>query len=265
MLGQRVTRPLRHSGEPYRGVNILSLWMAATASGSTSPYWMTYRQALELGAQVRKGETASLVVYAGSMTKQDGETDDGAGGEVREFRYTKGYAVFNAMQIDGLPDHFSGPLAAPLNILARNDEAERFFATLKSDARHGGSNAYYMPDKDYIQLPPFESFVDAKSYYSTRAHETIHWTSHKTRLNRKIECGRYKEEAYAMEELVAELGAAFLCADLQLTPDLRPGHAAYIESWLEVFKYDNRAVSRAAAHAQRACDWLHALNGGDGG
>lgn len=264
-LTQRVTKPLRHTGEPYRGINVLSLWMASTAFGFTSPFWMTYRQATELGGQVRKGEKGSLVVYANSFTKKgEGASETDAGSDDREIRFLKGYNVFNLDQIDGLTDHFeSAPLEAPLDPPMRDAQAEAFFDRIGADTRHGGPRAYYAPKPDYIQLPPFECFGDAVGYYATRAHETVHWTSHEKRLNRSFDRKRFGDEGYAMEELVAELGAAFLCVDLQLTPELRPDHASYIEGWLEVLKHDNRAIFTASAHAQRACDWLHDLRARD--
>jgi antirestriction protein ArdC len=257
-LGERVVRPLRQSGEPYRGINVISLWMAATAFGYASPYWMTYRQACELGGQVRKGEKGAPVVFASSLVKKDADAADDA--EAREIHYMKGYTVFNAAQIDGLPERFA--LIAhqpPLDPPARNSQAEAFFAATGADVRHGGARAYYSAKADHIQLPPFESFIDAVGYYATLAHESVHWTSHEQRLNRSFDRKRFGDEGYAVEELVAELGAAFLSVDLQLTPELRPDHASYIESWLKVLKNDNRAVFTAAAHAQRACDYLHGL------
>jgi antirestriction protein ArdC len=257
-LSGRVQLPLRYSGERYRGINVISLWMAAAAFGFTSPFWMTYRQAQELGGQVRKGEKGSLVVFTGTMTKQDESADDES--DSRQIRFLRGYNVFNCCQIDGLPERFTErPVEPLLSAPARDAKAEAFFAKLAADVRHGGSRAYYAPKLDYIQMPPFETFADAASYYATRAHETMHWTSHEGRLNRSFEGSRrFGGDAYSMEELVAELGAAFLSVDLQLTAELRPDHASYLDHWLKVLKADNHAIFTAAAHAQRACDWLHA-------
>jgi antirestriction protein ArdC len=260
LLGDRVTRPLRHSGEPYRGINIVALWMAATASGFASPFWMTYRQALEFDGQVRKGEKGQLVVFASSMTKVDEAAPEGA--DPREVHFMKGFTVFNVAQIDGLPARFSEPAPAPrLDVPTRDAKAEAFFNATAAVILHGGTQAYYAPEPDCIRLPPFESFRDTASYYATRAHETVHWTAHKTRLDRSFDHKRFGDEGYAMEELVAELGAAFLCADFALTPELRPDHASYIENWLLALKNDNRAIFTAAAHAQRACDFLHGFKG----
>jgi len=139
------------------------------------------------------------------------------------------------------------------------EAAERFFAATGAVVRHGGDKAYYAPRPDIIQLPAPESFRDAESYGATKAHELTHWTSHSQRLARDFGGKRFGDTGYAREELVAELGAAFLCADLGITPDPREGHASYIAHWLKVLREDKRAIFAVAAHAQRAVDYLHAL------
>ena len=209
----RITRPLRANGQPYKGINVLMLWGEALAQGFACPFWMTYKQAQELGGQVRKGEHGSLVVYADRIHKT--ETGDNGEETEREIPFLKGYTVFNCVeQIDGLPEHFyarpSPPLPAPLRIEA----ADRFFAATGADIRHGGARAYYAEGPDYVQMPPFESFRDAESHAATLAHELTHWTKHGKRLAREFGRKRWGDEGYAAEELVAELGAAFLCADL---------------------------------------------------
>lgn len=254
----RISRPLRHNGQPYTGVNILSLWASAIEQNFAAPIWMTYRQATELDAHVRKGEKGSPVVYANSVTRS--ETDPATGDAVaREIHFLKGYVVFNVEQIDGLPAQYTQLASPRLEPAARISRAETFFAATKADLSHGGNRAFYRPSTDTIVLPPFESFRDAESYYATLAHETTHWTSHPSRLGRDFGSKRFGSEAYAMEELVAELGAAFLCADLDLTLEPREDHAGYIASWLDVLKSDNRAIFTAASHAQRAADYLHGL------
>ncbi len=254
----KITRPLRHNGRPYSGINILMLWSAAMAEGFGAPIWMTYRQASELNAQVRKGEKGSLVVYANSITRK--ETDDRTGDEqMREIHFMKGYTVFNVEQIEGLPEHYYAKPVPRFNPVPRIDHAESFFAHLRADIRHGGTKAYYAQDADYIRMPPFEAFCDAQSYYATLAHESTHWTKHPARLNREFGRKKWGDEAYAEEELVAELGAAFLCADLELTLQPREDHAAYIGHWLTVLQNDKRAIFRAAAYAQRAADHLHSF------
>ena len=254
----RITRPLRHNGQPYTGINILSLWASATAQGFAAPIWMTYRQATELGAHVRKGEKGSPVVYANSITRTETDADSGADVE-RELHFLKGYTVFNVEQIEGLPEQYNDPASPRLEVPARIARAESFFAATGAELSHGGSRAFYRPSTDTIVLPAFEAFRDAESYYATLAHETTHWTSHESRLARDFGSKRFGSEGYAIEELVAELGAAFLCADLDLTLEPREDHAAYIANWLEVLKNDHRAIFTAASHARRAADFLNRL------
>jgi len=254
----KITRPLRHNGTPYSGINILMLWSAAMAQGFAAPIWMTFRQALELGAHVRKGEKGSLVVYANSITRK--ETDEASGEETgHEIHFMKGYTVFNVEQIEGLPAHYYAKPEPKFSPVQRIEHAETFFGNLRADIRHGGARAYYAQEPDYIQMPPFEAFDSAGSYYATLAHESTHWTKHPSRLAREFGRKTWGDEGYAEEELVAELGAAFLCADLELSLTPREDHASYIAHWLTVLKNDKRAIFRAAAHAQRAADFLHWL------
>jgi len=252
----RITRPLRHNGIPYKGINAVMLWSASMAFGYACPRWLTFKQALEMGGNVRKGERGELVVYADRMTR----TDTDAKGEEceRKIPFLKGYTVFNAEQCDGLPaPTIPGP--RPLPPAARIEAADRFFAATGADIRHGGTRAYYAEGSDHVQIPPFETFQDAESHAAALAHELTHWTKHPSRLARDMGRVKWGDAGYAREELVAEMGAAFLCADLAITPDVRADHAAYIESWLKVLKEDKRLVFSAASQAQRAVDFLHDL------
>ncbi len=170
------------------------------------------------------------------------------------------YTVFNAEQCKGLPPHCYARAEAPsLPLRQRLENADRFFAATGADIRHGGPRAFYAEGSDYVQMPPFESFRDAESHAATLGHELVHWTKHRSRLARDMGRVKWGDEGYAREELVAELGAAFLSADLGITPEVREDHAAYIGSWLEVLKNDKRSVFSVAGHAQRAADYLHAL------
>ncbi len=250
------SRPLRANGTPYRGINVLLLWTEAQAKNYTAPLWMTYRQAQELGAQVRKGETGALVVFADRYTKA--ETDDKGQEAEREIHFLKGYTVFNVEQIDGLPAHYYAQAVAPVTALPRLDAAEAFFAGTGAVVRYGGNRAFYSPSQDLVQMPPRDSFRDPESYAATLAHELTHWTSHPSRLARALG-QRFGDDAYAAEELIAEIGAAFLCADLGVTPEPRPDHAGYLDHWLKVLKADSRAIFTAASQAQRAADYLHSL------
>jgi len=254
----RITRPLRFNGQPYSGINVLSLWMSALGQNFAAPIWMTFRQASELNAHVRKGEKGSLVVYANAITRT--ERDDKTGEDVEhEIPYMKGYTVFNVEQIEGLPAIYYAKAVPTLDPVARIDHAEKFFGSLGATIKHGGNRAYYAQELDYVQIPLFEAFRDAESYYATLAHELTHWTKHSQRLNRDFGRKIWGDEGYSHEELVAELGSAFLCADLELHQEPREDNAAYIATWLEVLKNDNRAIFAAAAHAQRAADYLNQI------
>ena len=253
-----VSRPLRGNGQPYAGINVLMLWLAAMERNYAAPIWMTFRQAKELGAHVRKGENGSLVVYANTITRN--ETDPATGEESeKQIPFMKGYTVFNVEQIEGLPGHYTAKAEPRLNPDQRLEQAESFFASTGADIRHGGNRAFYAPGPDRIQMPEFESFRDAPAYYGTLAHESCHWTKAPARLDRDFGRKKWGDEGSAMEEVVAELGAAFLCADLELTPQIREDHAPYIASWVKVLKEDKRAIFTAAAHAQKASDFLHGL------
>lgn len=258
-LEGRITRPLRHTGEPYTGINVLLLWSESLALGFEAPLWMTYRQASHIGAQVRKGESGTTVVYASRFTKTE---TDARGDEVeRDIPFLKTYTVFNCDQIDGLPDHYYHRPDKVIDPVERIEHADRFFANTGAIIRHGGSKAFYASASDHIQMPPFESFRDAESYVAVLSHEATHWTSPEHRVGRDLSRYHKDRTERAREELVAELGSCFLCADLGIVPELdpRPDHASYLQSWLRVLKDDKRAIFQAAAHAQRAATYLHGL------
>lgn len=252
-------RPLNiASGNRYNGINVLSLWIAALAADYPSPVWGTYRQWQEKGCQVRKGEKSSLVVFYKSYAVEAGED------EPEERLVARASRVFNAAQVEGfeavaeeLPD---APLFDPI---AR---AEAFAAATGAAIAEGGDRACYIPSEDRICMPDRRRFTGtatttpAEGYYSTLCHELVHWSGAPARLARDLS-GRFGSEAYAMEELVAELGAAFLCADLAITPEPRADHAAYIRNWLTVLKSDRKAVFTAASKASRAAAWLLAKEG----
>lgn len=253
----RITRPLRHTGTPYQGINVLMLWAASELAGFRCPYWLTFQQAKQMGGFVRKGEHGSPVVYASTFKKS--ETTDGGEEVEAEIPFLKQYTVFNACQVEGLPQHYYELTEPPKTDMERIATAEAFFANTKADIRTGGNKAYYALAADYVQMPPFECFRDAESHAATLAHELTHWTRHASRLDRDLGRKRFADAGYAMEELVAELGSAFLCADLRITPEVRDDHASYIECWLQVLKGDKRAIFTAASHASKAVDFLHGL------
>ena len=254
-LAGKISRPLRSTGEPYSGINVILLWAESVARGFTAPIWITFRQALALGGHVRKGEHGSTVVYANRITRT--EAGDNGQNVERQIPFLKAYTVFNVDQVEGLPAHFHAVAEPQLDAAQRIDHADAFFAATGADIRHGGNQAYYALQPGHVQMPPFECFEDPEAYYATLAHECTHWTRHPTRLDRDFGRKRWGDDGYAREELVAELGAAFLCADLGLELEPRRDHASYIDSWLQVLKDDRRFIFTAAAHAQRAADFLH--------
>jgi antirestriction protein ArdC len=258
----RITRPLRANLTSYRGINIVMLWASAEAQGFMAAIWTTYKQAAEFGGQVRKGEKGTLVVYANRITVAVKDEETGAEEEA-QIPFMKGYTVFNVEQIDGLPAEFLTPAAPVLDPVQRIAEAEAFFQATGAEIRHGGNRAYYSLASDHVQMPPFESFKDAESYHTTLAHECCHWTRAPSRLDRDFGRKRLGDAGYAREELVAELGAAFLAADLGLALEPREDHAGYIAGWLDVLKADKRAIFSAAAYAQRAVDYLQELQPAD--
>jgi antirestriction protein ArdC len=256
-LAGRISRPLRHEGTPYKGINILMLWAFAEEHGFISPFFLTYRQAQELGGNVKKGEHGSTVVYANTFKKTD-TAEDGSETE-QEIAYLKEYTVFCADQCEGLPAHFYQLAEPPKEKMERIEAAESFFANTKADIRYGGNRAYYAIAEDYVRMPPFETFRDAESHAATLGHEISHWSRHPSRLDRDLGRKKWGDEGYAMEELVAEICSAFLCADLGIEPEVREDHAAYIQSWIKVLRDEKRAIFTAASLASQAADFLHGL------
>ncbi|MFZ4687865.1 MAG: ArdC family protein [Polymorphobacter sp.] len=255
--------PERWNGASYNGINILLLWSAAQRHGYAAPRWLTFKQALNLGGNVRKGEKSSRVVFAGAVERER----EGEGGTTTTTRipFLKTYAVFNAEQCEGLPADFTpAPPVSQIEASARLQECDTFFAnTGASVAEKDLGGAFYSPADDAITLPPFVTFRNPAIYYATLAHETVHWTGHKSRLDRRFDGGqRFGGEACAMEELVAELGAAFLCAGFGIVAETRVDHAAYVASWLKALKSDKRAIFTAASAASRAANYLLGLQPG---
>ena len=249
----RILRPLRSNGTPYGGINTLMLWMSANAHGFTNPSWMTYRQAAALGGHVMKGEHGTPIVYASTLTRpeqKDGETVE------RKIPFMRGYKVFNVQQIEELPNRFYDPPADRLAPDERIANADEFFASTGADIHHGGNKAFYALRDDYIRMPAFEAFNDSESYYATLAHEITHWTRHPSRLARDFGRQKFGDEGYAKEEIVAEIGSAILCGELDLTPEIREENAAYIDHWRKFIREDKNFIFKAAAHAQRAADFV---------
>lgn len=259
--GFPVSRPLRACGTPYRGMNTFWLWMIADVAGYASPYWMTYRQCQKLGGQVRKGEKSTIAIFYRTYEKQVEDRSGESDTETR--RVLKAYAVFNADQCDGLPEMYHpNSSLEPVEPAGRQDRLDRFFASVGADLRHHGCQAYYDPVRDRVTMPPDNLFDAYEHYYATLAHELSHWTGHSSRLNRDLK-NRFGTEAYAAEELVAELSSAILGAELGLPVAHLDHHASYIASWLELLKSDDRAILTAAAKAEEAASLLMRLGGVD--
>ncbi|WP_114217108.1 zincin-like metallopeptidase domain-containing protein [Ochrobactrum sp. 3-3] len=251
---RRSLTPRRATGEAYRGINVLMLWVAGQIFGYEENTWMTYRQAQDLGAQVRKGEKGTLVVKYGTFTPRDREDD-----EDRSIPYLKGYTVFNVEQIDNLPDRFFSPAEElPTSPVPHLETVEAFVRNTRAKVSYGGTKACYRPGIDDILMPDRERFDSEVHLYSTLLHEVAHWSGAKHRLDRDLS-GRFGTESYAVEELVAELSASFLCADLGVAHDPRDNTASYLASWLKVLKQEKRAIITAAAKAQSVADYLHEL------
>lgn len=249
--------------KPYNGVNILTLWVAGTLAEHTSPIWATYRQWEQLGAQVRKGERSSLVVfYKQYETDPNPDNADDNG----QRRVARASFVFNASQVTGFEGpHVPAPVPTPTP-LERIAHVDSFVTATGAKVRIGGDRAYYHRADDFIQLPDPGRFTGtatmsvSESFYGTALHELCHWSGAKHRLDRQFGT-RFGDQAYAAEELVAEIGAAFLCAELQVTQDVRPDHAAYLGAWLRLLKSDSHAIFTAAARASEAASFLKRLAG----
>ena len=246
--------------KPYHGVNVLLLSLTALQHKWPNQ-WASFQQWKERGASVRKGEHGTPIVFYSSVQIHVVEEDEEGKKHVvvksiPVFRYS---TVFNIAQVDNAPDR-----PAPPTLVNPIENVEKFIASTKADIRYGGNRAYFSPGADYIQIPPCEAFTGSKTsspteaFYSTILHELCHWTGGKSRLNRDNH-NRFGTEAYAAEELVAEIGAAFACATLHITPELRDDHVQYVASWLKILKEDKRAIFTASAAASRAVEYLEGL------
>lgn len=241
----------------YRGVNILALWSTSCLRGYSSPFWATYRQWSETGAQVRHGEKASVVIFfKPKETENEEDTNDD---KTNQFKFiARSSFVFNAEQVDGWEKSDEPPVEDRTHRLEAVDE---FISALQAKIQYGGDIASYSKTLDRIKMPERCRFVGTETssateaFYSVLLHEHIHWTGHQKRLNRDLS-GRFGTSAYAMEELVAEIGAAFLCADLGVSVQARRDHAVYARSWLVVLREQKTAIVTASAAAMTACHYM---------
>lgn len=242
--------PLRSTGEPYRGINTLMLWIVAEDRGYSAPHWFTYRQAQALGAQVRRAEKGSKVLKYGTVEK----TDSGAPrAEPERISFARVYTVFNACQIDGLPEAYRVPDPEGAEGPAPVPEYERFFAATGMTTEIGGTVACYRPATDTVHMPPHVLFEEAHGFYRVLAHEGCHWSGHASRLDRFP--AERTPDSYAREELVAELGACFLGARIGLEP-AEAEAASYLDHWISILREGPRELRAAVTAAQAAADFL---------
>jgi antirestriction protein ArdC len=241
------------TGRLYSGVNVLILWGAVIERGFPAQSWLTFRQALSLRGNVRKGEHGTTVVYADRfITEEEKKRAAETGEEPQPIPFLKRFTVFNVVQCEGLPDEIAVATPPPEPGLIK-PKVEALIKATGIDFRIGGGRAFYVPSEDYVQVPPPRVYFEPINWHRTALHELGHASGHPSRLNRDLS-GSFGSKKYAFEELVAEMNAAFCCAWLGIVPTVR--HADYIGSWLEVLREDNRAIIRAASQASKAADYL---------
>ena len=244
------------TGRRYSGINVLILWGAVIERGYRLQRWLTFRQALNLGGHVRRGEKGTVVCYVDRFTpKAEEERARDEDREARQIAFLKRFTVFNVDQCDGLPEELTRLPELPEE-RETIPHAEPLIAATGADFRIGGSEAFYWPCADFVQVPPQQAYREQINWYRTALHELAHWTGHRSRLDRDLS-GGFGSAAYAREELVAEMASAFACASLSIRPTVR--HADYVGAWLAVLREDEKAIFRAASHASKAADYLLAF------
>ena len=237
----------------YSGINVLILWGAVIEHGFPGQGWLTFRQALSLGGNVRKGEHGTTVVYADRFTPEDEKRRAfEAGEEAHAIPFLKRFTVFNTAQCDGLPEDIEAAVPPPPPGMIE-PQVEALIKATGIDFRIGGDRAFYVPALDYVQVPPPAAYFEPINWHRTALHELGHASGHHSRLARD-QSGSFGSRKYFVEECVAELASAFCCAALGITPTVR--HSDYIGAWIETMREDNRAIVRAASQASKAADWL---------
>ncbi|GMV63348.1 MAG: DNA primase [Parvibaculum sp.] len=237
----------------YSGINVLILWGAVIEHGFPGQGWLTFRQALSLGGNVRKGERGTTVVYADRFTPEDEKRRAfEAGEEAQAIPFLKRFTVFNTAQCDGLPDDIEAAVPPPPPGMIE-PQVEALIKATGIDFRIGGDRAFYVPALDYVQVPPPAAYFEPINWHRTALHELGHASGHHSRLARDLS-GSFGSRKYFVEECLAELASAFCCAALGITPTVR--HSDYIGAWIETMREDNRAIVRAASQASKAADWL---------
>lgn len=248
----------------YSGINVTILWTTANDRGFCSDRWLTFNQASNVGGRIRKGQKGTVAILFRDIRVKSkrGLTDQTSTEEdepvVRKLRLIRSYTLFNVEQCENLPERIrdGSPTDSCTPEWDSHNEAEKFIRNTGATVYYKGENAIYAPKDDFIRMPPLSNFTSSAGYYSTIFHELIHWTGHKNRLNRPGIVGRNKisNEGYAFEELIAEIGSAFLCADLKIPGDLR--HQGYVVSWIKILENNPRAIFHASAFAWQAFKFL---------
>ncbi|HCA5652621.1 zincin-like metallopeptidase domain-containing protein [Klebsiella pneumoniae] len=233
------------TGMGYSGMNIMLLWCSASEQGFNDSRWMTYKQAKAEGGQVRKGEHGTTAIFYTMLERENNE------GETEYIPMLKTFTVFNVEQIDGLT--LSDEAVFPAETFEPLPQAEALFRNSGATIIAKGQNAFFAPSTDEIHLPERRLFSDAANFYATGMHELVHWSGAKSRLNREMK-GKFGSEDYAFEELIAELGSAFLMADLGIVGEVL--HESYIASWLKALRNDKRYIFKAASAASKAHRYL---------
>lgn len=235
------------TGESYHGINVLLLWSEMVEKTYSSSQWLTYKQATDLGGQVRKGEKSVMCVYYQTVQKKDEQPD------AESYFLAKPFWLFNVAQVDGMPADLGAPVAG--HAFNARQEAEQLLIKTQAQIAYGFDSAHYATLQDKIFMPTRERFTSPENFYATALHELTHWTGHESRLNRQFG-KRFGDDAYAFEELVAELGAAFTVGQLGMVEATIEAHADYVQSWVRVLKNDKRAIFTAASQAARAADFI---------
>lgn len=259
VAGAALTRPVNaQTGNAYRGVNVVALWASAASKGYETGTWATFKQWKARGAQVQRGQKGTMVAF---YKQFDATVEKNGKTEIEKRFMARASFVFNAAQVDGWTPPATPAIPNPVQPI---QAADAFIKATGADIRHGGASAHYSLVTDHIQMPPRDTFTGTdtstatESYYGTLLHELIHWTGPESRCKREFG-KRFGDDAYAFEELIAELGAAFLCGDIGINQTPRADHAAYINSWLRVLKGDKKAIFNAASAAAKATDYLETL------
>ena len=241
------------TNRPYSGCNVILLWLARNRGWQT-PRFLTFKQAIEAGGNVRKGEQGTKVYFVKQLQIKDSDSEEA---DTRLIPMMREYTVFNVDQCENLPDSVkAGRPMRVRNLDTRDALADDFLRSTGADIREGYGEAYYVPSRDFIYMPAFAAFKGADHFYNVAFHELTHWTGHKSRLDRDLK-NRFGQREYAAEELIAELGAAFLAAEFSFDGDAR--NAGYIATWIELLKADKRAFFTACNRASKAADYLRGL------